>query len=69
MLFAFVYAMILAMGYIFNTKVRASDELQQIYGIPQIGLVGKEPGTTLFMDKRIDSLRNYGKRKFTAEQQ
>ena len=68
MLFAFVYAMILAMGYIFNTKVRASDELQQIYGIPQIGLVVKEPGKKLFMDKWIDSLRNYGKRKFTAEQ-
>ena len=67
-LFAFVYAMILAMGYIFNTKVRVSDELQQIYGIPQIGLVVKESGKKLFLDKWIDSLRNYGKRKFTAEQ-
>lgn len=67
-LFAFVYAMILAMGYIFNTKVRVSDELQQIYGIPQIGLVVKESGKKLFLDKWIDSLRNYGRRKFTAEQ-
>lgn len=67
-LFAFVYAMIQAMGYIFNTKVRVSDELQQIYGIPQIGLVVKESGKKLFLDKWIDSLRNYGKRKFTAEQ-
>lgn len=67
-LFAFVYAMILAMGYIFNTKVRVSDELQQIYGIPQIGLVVKESGKKLFLDKWIDSLRNHGRRKFTAEQ-
>lgn len=67
-LFAFVYAMILAMGYILNTKVRASDELQQIYGIPQIGLIVKDSGKKLFLDRWIDSLRHYGKRKFTADQ-
>ena len=67
-LFAVVYVMILAMGYIFNTKVRVSDELQQIYDIPQIGLIVKDSGKKLFLDRWIDSLRHYGKREFTAEQ-
>lgn len=67
-LFAFVYAVVICMVYIFNTKVRVSDELQSIYGIPQIGLVVRESGRKVFLDKWVDSLRHYGKRKFTAEQ-
>lgn len=67
-LFVFVYAVVICMVYIFNTKLRVSDELQSIYGIPQIGLVVRESGTKVFLDKWVDSLRHYGKRKFTAEQ-
>lgn len=67
-LFVFVYVVILGMQYIFNTKLRVSDELQSIYQIPQIGLVVHEPGKRLFLDKWIDELQYYGKRKFTAEQ-
>lgn len=67
-LFAFVYAVVICMVYIFNTKLRVSDELQSIYGIPQIGLVVRESGRKVFLDKWVDSLRHYGKRKFTAEQ-
>lgn len=67
-LFAFVYAVVICMVYIFNTKLRVSDELQSIYGIPQIGLVVRESGRKVFLDKWVESLRHYGKRKFTAEQ-
>ena len=67
-LFAFVYAVVICMVYIFNTKLREVDELQSIYGIPQIGLVVRESGRKVFLDKWVDSLRHYGKRKFTAEQ-
>lgn len=67
-LFAFVYAVVICMVYIFNTKLRVSDELQSIYGIPQIGLVVRESCRKIFLDKWVDSLRHYGKRKFTAEQ-
>ena len=67
-LFAFVYAVVICMVYIFNTKLRVSDELQSIYGIPQIGLVVRESSRKVFLDKWVDSLRHYGKRKFTAEQ-
>lgn len=68
-LFAFVYALVICMVYIFNTRLRESDELQSIYGIPQIGLVVRESSRKkVFLDKWVDSLRRYGKRKFTAEQ-
>lgn len=67
-LFAFVYAAVICMVYIFNTRLRESDELQSLYGIPQIGLVVRESSRKGFLDKWVDSLRNYGKRKFTAEQ-
>ena len=67
-LFVFVYALVICMAYIFNTKLRESDELQRIYGIPQIGLVVRESGRKVFLDKWVDSLRHYGKRKFTTEQ-
>lgn len=67
-LFAFLYAVILCMAYIFNTRLRSSDELQSLYCIPQIGLIVENSGKKIFLDKWIDSLHNYGKRKFTAEQ-
>lgn len=67
-LFAFVYALVICMVYIFNTKLRVSDKLQSIYGIPQIGLVVRGSGRKVFLDKWVDSLRHYGKRKFTGEQ-
>lgn len=67
-LFAFGYAAILCMGYIFNSRIRVNDELQDLYGIPQIGLVVKDSKKKLFLDKWINNLRHYGKREFTAEQ-
>lgn len=67
-LFAFIYAAALCMGYIFNTRVRENDEIQTLYHIPQIGLVVRDSGKKIFLDRWIDDLRHYGKRKFTAEQ-
>ncbi len=67
-LFAFVYVAVLFMGYIFNSKLRINDEFQALYGVPQIGVVVKDTKKKLFLDKWIDNLRHYGKRKFTAEQ-
>ena len=68
-LFAFIYAGILFLAYIFNSKIRVSDELQTLYHIPQIGVVVKDDAKKKFIvDKWIDDLRHYGKRRFTAEQ-
>lgn len=67
-LFAFLYAGILFLMYIFNSKIRVSDELQNLYHIPQIGVVVKDSKKKFIIDKWIDDLRHYGKRRFNAEQ-
>ena len=67
-LFAFIYAAVLCMGYIFNSRIRVNDGLQDLYGIPQIGVVVKEKKKKLFLDRWVNGLRHYGKREFTAEQ-
>ena len=67
-LFAFVYAGILFLIYIFNSKIRVSDELQSLYHIPQIGMVVKDSKKKFILDKWVNDLRHYGKRKFDAEQ-
>ena len=67
-IFAFVYAMILCLMYIFNGKLRASDELQNLYHIPQMGLIVKDSKKKLLPDKWVDNLRNHGKRKFAPAQ-
>lgn len=67
-LFAFVYAGILFLIYIFNSKIRVSDELQSLYHIPQIGVVVKDSKRKFILDKWVDDLRHYGKRKFDAKQ-
>lgn len=67
-LFAFVYAGILFLLYIFNSKIRVSDELQNLYHIPQIGVVVKDSKKKFILDKWVDDLLHYGKRKFDAKQ-
>lgn len=67
-IFAFVYAMILCLMHIFNGKLRASDELQNLYQIPQMGLIVKDSKKKLLPDRWVDNLRNHGKRKFTPAQ-
>lgn len=67
----FLYAFYVFFMYIINTKIRATDNLQLLYAIPQIGLIPaqKEKGKIFgFVDNFIDSLRNRNKRKFTQEE-
>lgn len=67
-LFAFAYAGILFVMYILNGKLRASDEVQTLYHISQLGLIVKENKKQFFLDKWIEAFRNHGKRSFTREQ-
>lgn len=67
----FLYAFYVFFMYIINTKIRATDNLQQLYVIPQIGLIPaqKEKRKIFgFVDSFLDSLRNRNKRKFTQEE-
>lgn len=65
---AVLYAFAIMFFYVINNRLRASDELANIYDIPQLGLVVKDNAKLFIVDKWIQSLRNRGKRRFTAEQ-
>lgn len=68
-LFAFVYAGVLFVIYVFNGKLRTIDELQKLYNISQLGLIVKDDGKKkFFIDRWINALRNWNKRQFTREQ-
>lgn len=68
---AFVLLFWYFMVYILNGKLRASDNLQDIYDIPQLGQIkGALAKKKLFgfVDNWIISLRDYNKRKFTQKE-
>lgn len=68
---AFLYAFVLFMIYIFTAKVRSADNLQELYNIPQLGLIPadkKQNKIFGFVDQWILSLRNHNTRQFTAEE-
>lgn len=68
---AFLYAFVLFMIYIFTAKIRSTDNLQELYNIPQLGLIPADKNRKNifgFVDRWILSLRNHNKRQFTAEE-
>lgn len=68
---AFFYAFVLFMIYIFTAKIRSTDNLQELYNIPQLGLIPADKNRKNifgFVDRWILSLRNHNKRQFTAEE-
>ena len=68
---AFVLLFWYFMVYILNGKLRTSDNLQDIYDIPQLGQIkGAVAKKKLFgfVDEWIISLRDYNKRKFTQKE-
>lgn len=68
---AFLYALWLFIIYIFNTKIRYTDNLQVLGNIPQLGLIPAPENNKKvfsFIDKWLLSLRNHGKRQFTQEE-
>ena len=71
LLAVFVYAFLIFVRYVLNTKIRATDELQQIYGIDQLGMIPAnkdEKKFFAFIDRRILALRNRNKRRFSQEE-
>lgn len=68
---AFVYAFILLLKYIFNTKIRATDSMQELYGLPQLGMIpalaGKKRALGM-VDQWIRSIRDHNKRRFTPDE-
>ncbi len=68
---AFLYAFILFMIYIFTARIRSTDNLQELYNIPQLGMIPADKNHKKiggFIDRWILSLRNHNKREFTEEE-
>lgn len=68
---AFVYAFILFCRYVFNGKIRATDDLGELYGIPQLGVIPGQQKKKKFLggvDEWILAVRNRNKRKFSVEE-
>lgn len=68
---AFCYAFVIFMLYVLDNKLRPTDQLQELYGMPQLGQIpGEKKARKLFgfVDEWILALRYYGQRKFTAQE-
>ncbi len=69
-LFAFLYIFILFLLYIFDSRLHGADSLQEIYGIPQLGMVPALPRKRFLgaIDQWILKLRYHNQRKFAPEE-
>ena len=64
---AFIYLFVFFMRYVFDHKLSASDSLQELYDIPQLGLIPQQESKKpfAFIDRWILSLNESGGRRFT----
>lgn len=70
-LFAFVYAFLIFMWYVWDNKLRTTDHLQTLYGIPQLGQIPSNQESKRlfhFVDEWILSLRYWKQRRFMPEE-
>ena len=66
----FVYALVICAGYVFNGKLKDSDDFERLCGINKLGKIYREkeskfPGKKL--DRAINSLKRRGRKKISAE--
>lgn len=67
--FLFAYSGFFFTAYILNGRIRAADELQELYHISQLGLIVQEQENSRnLIDRQIRRLRNWNKRSFAREQ-
>lgn len=69
-LFAFIYAFILFLRYVLDSKIKYTDNLHTLYGIPQLGQIPKTKVRKpfAFVDDWLYGLRDRGKRRFPLEE-
>lgn len=68
---AFLCAFYYLLKYIFCAKLRGADDIQDIYGLPELGHISLKTEKKKFLgaiDRKILSIRNYGHRQFTTEE-
>lgn len=70
-LFAFLYLCYIVLSFIFDNKLRAYDEVDNLFGVPYLGIIQcRKQKRKLFdfVDRWIYKLRDYGKRKFSEKE-
>lgn len=71
-LFAFLYACLIAAAYIFDNKIKMCDNIQTLYNIPQLGRIDQEHGKKgkplQFVDNWFIALCNRNKRVFSVDE-
>lgn len=69
-LFAFAYVAMVFVTYIFNNKIRSTDNFQGLYSIPQLGTVTVSDRKRFLgvIDRWILQLRYHNQRRFTPEE-
>lgn len=71
-LFAFLYACLIAAAYIFDNRIKSCDNIQRLYNIPQLGRVDQKQekkGKPLqFVDNWLIALWDRNKRSFSEEE-
>lgn len=63
----FVYTLIICIGYIFNGKVKDSDDFERMYGIANLGKIFRELGKK-GLTRKIYSLKRRGKKAISVEE-
>lgn len=67
----FVCTFYYVLKYILYTRLHCTDDLQKIYGLPELGhisLVARKKRFFEVIDRKILTIRNYGRRQFTTEE-
>ena len=67
----FVCVFYYLLKYILSAKLRSVDDLQDIYGLPELGHISLASGKKKFLeivDRKILAIRSYGRRQFTTEE-
>lgn len=70
-LFAFVYVFCLFIMYILDNRLRATDDISELYDIPQLGRIPAQDSKKKwfgFVDRLILKLRDRNRRSFTGEE-
>ncbi|MGN0401979.1 MAG: hypothetical protein ACI4HQ_06925 [Acetatifactor sp.] len=71
LLFVFVYVFYLFMKYIFNNKLRVTDDIKLIYNLPLLGTIHRKTFRKkpfVFVDSWLMKLRDHNKRSFSEEE-
>lgn len=67
----FLCAFYYLLKYIFCAKLRSTDDVQELYGLSELGHISWEAEGKKFLggvDRKILAIRNYGRRQFTTEE-